>query len=184
MRAIVAAIGDGRLTAVSRLVVSNNRDCAALDFARGEGLAWRHISAATQGGPDAADRAIAEAMQAAGVQLVVLSGYVRKLGPEVLGRFKGRILNIHPSLLPSHGGQGMYGRRVHDAVLAAGEKVSGATVHLVDDGYDTGPILAQRRVTLDRSDTAEDIERKVVAIEPALFVETLGRIADGSLPLP
>jgi phosphoribosylglycinamide formyltransferase-1 len=184
MRAIVAAIRSGELPAEARLVVSNNRDCAALEFARTEGLVWRHISSTTQGGAEAADLAIAEAMQAAGVELIVLSGYLRRLGPETLARYRGHILNIHPGLLPKYGGQGMYGRRVHEAVAAAGETASGASVHLVDGDYDTGPVIAQRTITIAPTDGAEDIERKVMAVEPELFVETLARIARGELVLP
>ena len=184
MRAIVAAIRDGRLDAEARLVVSNNGECPALAFARAEGLPNRHISATTEGGAEAADIAIADAMQAAGAELIVLSGYMRKLGPQTLQRFAGRILNIHPALLPAHGGLGLYGRRVHDAVKAAGDLVSGATVHVADGDYDTGPILAQRSVRLEPDDTAEDIERKVTGIEPGLFVETLRNIASGALTLP
>ena len=184
MRAIVAAIHAGELAAEARLVVSNNRNCPALDFARAEGLAWRHISATSEGGAEAADLAIAETMQAAGVELIVLSGYLRKLGPRTLERYRGRILNIHPGLLPKYGGQGMYGRRVHEAVLAAGESVSGASVHLVDGDYDTGPVIAQQTVQLLPGDSAEDIERRVMAAEPGLFVETLRRISVGELILP
>ncbi len=123
-------------------------------------------------------------MQAAGAELIVLSGYLRKLGPETLGRYRGRVLNIHPGLLPRYGGQGMYGRRVHEAVRAAGDAVTGATVHVVDADYDTGPILAQREVPIHSDDTAEDIERRVMAAEPGLFVETLVRLAEGGLALP
>jgi phosphoribosylglycinamide formyltransferase-1 len=184
MRAIVAAIAAGDLDAEARLVVSNNADCAALQFARDHGLAWRHISAASAGDPEAADAAIADAMRQAGVNLVVLSGYMRKLGPAMLDRYAGRILNIHPGLLPKFGGQGMYGRRVHEAVAAAGETASGATIHVVDGGYDTGPIIAQQRTQVDPGDTAEEIEARVRALEPGLFVQTLKRIAKGEIALP
>ncbi len=184
MRAIIEAIRAGDLDAEARLVVSNNADCPALQFAEAQGVATRHISATTEGAAAAADAAMADAMDAAGAELIVLSGYMRKLGPHTLQRFTGRILNIHPALLPRHGGQGLYGRRVHDAVKAAGDTVSGATVHIADGDYDTGPILAQQTVALDPRDCAEDIERKVMAIEPALFVQTLRGIALGALTLP
>ncbi len=184
MRAIVAAARAGKLNAEPRVVVSNNPDCPALAFARAEAIPWRHISAATAGGPEAADRQIADAMAKAGAELIVLSGYLRRLGPETLDRYRGRILNIHPALLPKYGGQGMYGRRVHEAVRAAGDTISGATVHLVDADYDTGTIIAQQEVAVSPGDTAEDIERRVMAIEPGLFVATLRRLAQGSLTLP
>jgi len=184
MRAIVAAARSGDLKVTPRLVVSNNQDCPALDFARSEGLPWRHISATTEGGPDAADRAIAAAMDEAGVQLIVLSVYLLKLRPATLRRYRSRILNIHPALLPRYGGQGMYGRRVHDAVLANHDAFTGATVHLVDADYDTGPILAQQPIAVSPQDTAADIERNVMAMEPGLFVSTLRQLAEGSLTLP
>ena len=184
MRAIVAAIRAGELDAEARLLVSNNGDCPALQFARANGIANRHISATTEGSAESADSAMTAAMRDAGAELIVLSGYMRKLGPQVLQRFAGRILNIHPALLPRYGGQGLYGRRVHDAVKAAGDTVSGATVHVADSEYDTGPILAQQTIALDAGDAAEDIERKVMAIEPPLFVQTLRGIASGALTLP
>src|SRR5687767_12118936 len=106
LRAIVDAIAAGDLAAETRIVISNNAAAEALDFARERGLAWRHISAATEGSSEAADAAVAAALQAAGVELVVLSGYLRKLGPQVLGAYRGRILNIHPALLPAYGGHG------------------------------------------------------------------------------
>ena len=179
MRAIVAAISSGELNAEARLLVSNNRDCAALQFARDHGLAWRHISAATEGGPDAADAAIAEAMLQAGVNLVVLSGYMRKLGPAMLARYAGRILNIHPGLLPRFGGQGMYGRRVHEAVLRDGDETTGATVHLVDGEYDHGPALLQAEVPVLADDTVETLQARVMALEPELYLQVLATIVEG-----
>ena len=182
LRAIVAAIEAGALDARPVLVVSNRKTAPALDFAADHGVAARFIPTAAD--PDGADRRLAEALTAAGADLVVLSGYLRKLGPATLAAFGGRILNIHPALLPRHGGQGMYGRRVHEAVIAAGERESGATVHLVDDQYDHGEVVAQVRVPLADDDDAAAVERKVMASEPALFVLTLQRLVAGQLMLP
>jgi phosphoribosylglycinamide formyltransferase-1 len=184
MRAIVAATRDGRLDAEARLVVSNNADSPALAFARGEGLDARQINASTAGSAEAADAAIATAMREAGVELIVLSGYLRKLGPRILDAYRGRILNIHPALLPKYGGQGMYGRRVHEAAIAAGDRVSGATIHLVDADYDSGPILAQVEVPIAPGDTVEALEQRVMAAEPGFFVQTLQAISEGRLALP
>ncbi|MBA3811409.1 MAG: phosphoribosylglycinamide formyltransferase, partial [Caulobacteraceae bacterium] len=119
-----------------------------------------------------------------GVEWVVLSGYLRKLGPRTLRAFPGRILNIHPSLLPRHGGPGMYGRRVHDAVLAGGDARTGASVHLVDDLYDHGLVIARAELPVSPNETAESLERRVMAAEPVLFLETLKRIAEGALTIP
>lgn len=184
MRAIVAAIRAGVLQAEPRIVISNNPDCEALAFAQRESLPWRHVSASSEGSPEAADQAITEALQTAGAGLVVLSGYMRKLGPQVLERYHGRILNIHPSLLPRHGGLGLYGRHVHEAVLASGDRTTGASIHLVDGDYDTGPVIAQREVPVQPGDSVEDIEARVRAAEPGLYVETLQRIARGDIVLP
>jgi phosphoribosylglycinamide formyltransferase 1 len=182
MRAIVEAIRAGTLDAEARILVTNRRDVPALEFAAGQGLPARVI--ATLPDPDAADAALAEALQGAGVELVILSGYLRKLGPRTLAAFPSRILNIHPALLPSFGGQGMYGRRVHEAVAAADVSVTGASVHIVDGDYDQGPVIASCSVTLAPGDDAETIERKVTGVEPALFVDTLRRICAGELMLP
>jgi phosphoribosylglycinamide formyltransferase-1 len=182
LRAIIAAIEAGDLDARPVLVVSNRKAAPALTFAADHGVAARFIP--TTADPEAADRKLAEALTAAGADLVVLSGYLRKLGPATLAAFGGRILNIHPALLPKYGGQGMYGRRVHEAVIAAGERESGATVHLVDDQYDHGEVVAQVRVPLSADDDAAAVERKVMASEPGLFVQTLQRLAAGELNLP
>ena len=182
LRAIVAAIDAGALDAKPVLVVSNRKAAPALAFAAEHRVPALCIP--TTANPAAADRRLAEALAAAGADLVVLSGYLRKLGPATLAAFGGRILNIHPALLPRHGGQGMYGRRVHEAVIAAGERESGATVHLVDDQYDHGEVVAQVRIPLSAHDDAAVVERKVMAAEPALLVQTLQRLVAGELKLP
>lgn len=182
MRAIVDAARAELLPAEPRLVVSNNRKAAALEFAAERGVPSLVIP--TQSDPDAADAALCEALEAAGVELVILSGYLRHLGPRTLGRYRNRVLNIHPGLLPAFGGEGMYGRRVHEAVIAAGVTESGATIHAVDEIYDHGPMIERRTVPVPPGDTAEALEARVAAMEPGFFVETLARIASGDLRLP
>jgi phosphoribosylglycinamide formyltransferase 1 len=184
MRAIIAAIGCGQLMAEARLVISNNADAPALAHAREAGVPALHLSQAKLGPAIDIDRAIAEALVKAGVDLVVLSGYLRKLGPATLARFRGRILNIHPGPLPKFGGQGFFGMRVHEAVIAAGERVTGITIHLVDEEYDHGPVLARRDVPVEPGDTPATLAARVQALEPEFFVETLRAIADGRLTLP
>jgi phosphoribosylglycinamide formyltransferase-1 len=179
MRAAVVAIEAGELAARAVLAVSNRKGAPALGFARDHGLATLVIP--TLPDPDGADARLAAALSEARADLVILSGYLRKLGPRTLAAYGGRILNIHPALLPSHGGTGMYGRRVHQAVIAAGETISGASVHLVDDEYDHGPVLAQRRITVAPGDDAVSLEARVTTAEPALLVETLQRVVAGEL---
>jgi phosphoribosylglycinamide formyltransferase 1 len=177
MRAIVSAIATGELKAHARLVISNNADAPALQFAQQQGIPVRHISAKTEGSEAAADAAIRLALEASGVEWVVMSGYLRKLGPETLHRYRSRILNIHPALLPKFGGRGMFGRHVHEAVIAAGETVSGITVHLVDEEYDHGEIIAQHEIPVRPGDSVEDLQRRVTEAEPAFFVNVLKTLA-------
>lgn len=182
LRAVINTIEAGGLAAEARLVVSNNKAAAALEFAAAHGVATRVI--ATQTDPGGADLRLADALSEAGVELVVLSGYLRRLGPVTLERYRNRILNIHPGALPQFGGEGMYGRRVHEAVIAAGVAASGITIHLVDEEYDHGPVLARWDVPLAPGETVDSLEARVTDLEPRLFVETLQRIASGDLTLP
>jgi len=183
MRAIIAACLDGRLQASPSLIISNNRECGALQWAEAKALPFAHLSARTH--PDAAelDQAIAEALAAAQVNLVVLAGYMKLLGPVTLDRYHARILNIHPALLPKHGGKGMYGRRVHEAVLAAGERVTGVTVHMVDEFYDHGSILAQQDVPVAEDDDAERLAQRVLAAEHDIYWRTIEQIRIGAIDL-
>jgi phosphoribosylglycinamide formyltransferase-1 len=181
MRAIVAACRDGVLPAEPALVISNKREAPALDFARTHGLQSRWTP--TLPDPETADAALCAALAAAGADLVILSGYLRKLGRQTLRRYEGRILNIHPALLPRHGGAGFYGMRVHEAVAAAGESESGVTIHLVDGEYDHGPIVAQHIVPLAPGDDPAAIAAKVTAAEAPFFVATLKQIIAGAIAL-
>jgi phosphoribosylglycinamide formyltransferase-1 len=181
-RAIVAAIEAGALAAEPRLLVSNNRTAPALAYATEHGVPTLHIP--TQSDAEAADARLADAMKAHGVELIILSGYLRQLGPRTLQRYDRRILNIHPGPLPQFGGHGMYGRRVHEAVIGAGVAESGIVIHLVDAEYDRGPEIARRAVPVEPGDSPEALERRVTGLEPEFFVETLKRIAGGSLALP
>jgi phosphoribosylglycinamide formyltransferase-1 len=175
LRAIVGAIEAGTLTAEAVLAVSNRKGAPALDFARDHGLKTHVIP--TVADPDTADVRLADLLTEVDADWVILSGYLRKLGPNTLKRFAGRILNIHPALLPNFGGEGMYGRRVHEAVIAAGAGVSGASVHLVDAEYDHGAVIAQVTIPVEKDETPQTLEAKVMAAEPELFVETLRAIA-------
>lgn len=166
------------------LVISNNSGSGAAGRADRHRLPFQHLSGHTHPEPGALDTAIADALSASGAELVFLAGYMKKLGPTTLRRFAGRILNTHPSLLPKFGGRGMYGDRVHAAVLEAGESRSGVSVHLVDADYDTGPVLTQAEVDVLPDDTLETLSERVRARERELVVETLSGIANGQIRLP
>lgn len=181
-RAIAEAIASGRLNAAISLLVSNRPGAPALDYARASRIPALCIP--TKGVEVEADETLHAALVEAGAELVVLSGYLRRLGPKTLAAFEGRILNVHPALLPKYGGVGMYGRKVHQAALEAGEPVTGATIHLVDAEYDHGRVIAATEVRINSSDDVDAIERRVMQAECDLFIQTVERIAKGELSLP
>lgn len=183
LQAIVDACKAGTLDGEARVVASNSSRSGARTRAEREGIPFYHVSSVTHGDPAALDAAIVAALQTHGVEIVCLAGYMKKLGARTLAAYRGRILNIHPSLLPKFGGRGMYGIRVHEAVLAAGEKESGATVHLIDGEYDHGPVLAQEKVPVCDGDTPELLQARVLEVEHRLYTATLQKVADGFIKI-
>ncbi len=180
---IIGAFACGQLRGSVKLVISNNSRSGAMRRAREAGISALHLSSKTHPDPGDRDRCMCAALEASGVNLICLAGYMKKLGPETLSRYSNRIINIHPALLPRHGGKGMYGERVHRAVLDAGDTETGATVHLVDEEYDQGPILTQRKVPVCPGDTAASLGARVLKVEHQLYVETLAAIQAGQIPL-
>lgn len=172
-KAIMAAMQAGELAATPGIVITNNRDSAIYHWCLDNNIEVRHISSKTHRGEDNADEAISTVLQNAGTDLVVCSGYMKKISAHTLQAFEGRILNIHPALLPAHGGKGMYGDLVHAAVLKEGDSHSGATVHVVTSGIDEGPIVLQEKVPVLPGDTLESLRARVQAVEPALYVKAV-----------
>jgi phosphoribosylglycinamide formyltransferase-1 len=183
MQAVLDAIHAGELAARPCVAISNNSEAYALERARLAGLPWRHLSSRTHSDPAALDEAVRATLADHGVELVLLLGYLKRLGPRTLAHYAGCILNIHPALLPRYGGQGMFGERVHQAVLDAGDAESGVTIHLVDARYDQGPIVAQKRVPVLPGDTAGTLAERVLAVEHSLLVATLRRIVASEINL-
>ncbi len=183
LQSLLDACSTDRIPGRVAVVVSNNGDSGALRRARQAGVEAVHLSAKTHQDPAALDTAIRDVLVAADVDVVFLAGYMKKLGPLVLKAFHGRILNTHPALLPRFGGPGMYGDRVFEAVLAAGETESGVSIHLVDADYDTGALVRQCRVPVLPGDSLDDLKARVQAREKELVVETLGQIAKGDIRL-
>jgi len=177
LEALIRALPPGGPAAVV-LVLTNRADAGAVEVARRHGIPVSVLR-------DADDAtAWREALEAARVDLVVLAGYLRLVPAPVVERFRGRIVNIHPALLPAFGGPGMYGRRVHEAVLAAGAQESGATVHLVDEVYDRGAVLAQARVPVLPGDTAETLAARVLGVEHKLLPAVVLAAAKAGRPVP
>jgi phosphoribosylglycinamide formyltransferase 1 len=171
LQALLDACGPAAPARVTR-VVSNRADAGALERARAAGIPAVVLR-------DPADAA--ELLAALGdADLVVLAGYLKLIPAAAVARFPRRMINIHPALLPAFGGPGMYGHRVHAAVLASGATASGATVHYVDEQYDRGPIIAQRTVPVLPGDTAETLAARVLAVEhellPQVVLELAGRL--------
>jgi len=160
LQALLDALHDSPIARVAR-VISNRPDAGALERARRAGVATTVLR-------DANDPAELQSALA-GAQLVVLAGYLKLVHSSVVARFRGRMINIHPALLPAFGGPGMYGHRVHEAVLASGAKESGATVHFVDEAFDRGAIIAQEKVPVQKGDTAETLAARVLEAEHRLL---------------
>lgn len=177
LRALIDHFRD-RPVAEIALVISDRADSGALALARDAGIPAHHIP--VQSRPIAAVTAdTLDALDAAGTDLMALAGYVRLIHADVIRRFSHRILNIHPALLPAFGGKGMYGNRVHEAVLEAGCRVTGPTVHFVNERYDEGRILAQWPVPVLDGDTVESLAARVLRVEHALYpaaVEWLAQV--------
>lgn len=147
------------------LVISDQAQAYALTRAKENGIPGLYIKKDP--------KAVLKALKEHGIDLIVLAGYLSILEPELIEAYDHRILNIHPSLIPKYSGKGFYGMHVHRAVIAAGEKESGATVHYVDAGIDTGQIILQRKVAVSPEDTAESLQKKVLAIEHQILPEAI-----------
>lgn len=171
-RGVIAACGH-ELTASPAIIISNNPGSQVLEFAKGAGIPHEVINVKVCGSEVAVEQRILERFTQLGVDLIVLSGYMKKLGTDVIARYAGRIFNIHPALLPKYGGQGMYGIHVHKAVIDAGEQETGITIHQVDQNYDEGPIISRLRIPVCVGDTPEMLAERVKAQEPAFLVRTL-----------
>jgi len=168
-QAILNAIQGGALPARVTLLLSNKSDAGAMEIARSCSIPAVHLS--QKQFPDEAPFAAAmlSVLKAHDVQLIALAGYLKKIPAIVIREYRNRILNIHPALLPSFGGHGMYGHAVHEAVIASGAKLSGATVHLVDEEYDHGPILLQKSVPVEAGDTPETLAARVLTVEHEIY---------------
>ena len=163
LQAIIDAIADGTITDTQIVtVISNNAGAYALERANAAGIAANCISPKNYESRALFNEALLEAVQASGADLIVLAGFLVVIPEQMIRAYRNRIINIHPSLIPSFCGTGYYGLKVHEGVLARGVKVTGATVHFVDEGTDTGPILLQKAVKVRQDDTPQSLQRRVM----------------------
>ena len=173
MQAIIDEIERGRLKSKPALVISNNSKSGSAERAAKHNIPFYHISTITH--PDETERTeyIMSLFTQYNINLVVLAGYMKKLPVEIINKVGGRVLNIHPALLPKFGGEGMYGMNVHKAVIESKEYYSGATVHLVDSEYDRGKILHSRSLDVFTDDTPESLAERVLKIEHQIYPEVI-----------
>jgi phosphoribosylglycinamide formyltransferase-1 len=157
-----------------RAVISNNSAAYALVRSSKEGIPTFHISARTDPDPGVFAAKLRGILADNSISLIVLAGYMKLLPLEIIRAYRDRIINIHPALLPNHGGRGMYGINVHKTVIASGDKLSGATVHFVDEAYDHGPILIQRTVPVLANDTPELLAARVLEVEHKILPLAVG----------
>ncbi len=185
LQAIIDNIKSGYLKDIEiSLVVSSNKDAYALTRAKENGIPSKVLSVKDFGGRDMWDEAVLDAVQASGAELIVLAGYLSLLGTMVIHAYSNRIINIHPALIPAFCGEGMYGIKPHIAALARGAKVSGATVHFVNECYDEGPIILQKAVDVKWDDTPEVLQQRVMKeCEQVILPKAIKLISEGKVTI-
>ena len=179
LQAILDACADGRLSAQVAVVISDRAGAYGLERARLAGVPGVVLSQKQFADRDALSAAVADTLLSHGVELVVLAGYLKIFTEPMLAHYRGRMINTHPALLPAFGGRGMYGLAVHQAVLDYGCRVSGCSVHFVDDTVDGGPVLEQVAVPVHEGDTAETLQGRILPHEHAALVRVIGWLAEG-----
>lgn len=183
LQALLDACADGRVRGTVALVVSNKEDSGAVRRAQRRGVETLVCPQNEHPTAEEYNSFLAQECKSRGIDLICLAGFMLKISRPLLEAYPGRILNVHPSLLPAFGGQGMYGRKVHEAVVAAGVKVSGATIHVVDEEYDHGPIVLQATVPVLASDTPGTLAARVLAQEHWIYPRAAALFADGRVKL-
>jgi formyltetrahydrofolate-dependent phosphoribosylglycinamide formyltransferase len=179
MEALIRAERAGRLPkAEIALVISNRPDAGAIERAKAHGVPTAVVASKSFAQDADFQDAILKKLTEARIDIVCLAGYLKKVGARIVERFRGRIMNIHPALLPKYGGAGMYGHHVHEAVIAAGDLESGCSVHIVDDEFDHGPVLAQSRVPVLKGDTPQRLAERILEQEHQLYPQVLAQFCD------
>lgn len=181
LQAIIDNTENGTINGTIHLIISNRKDAYGLERGKKAGIESIYISPKDFNNMDKYNLRLIKEFKDRDVDLIVLAGYLKILSPEFIREFKNRIINIHPSLIPSFCGDGYYGERVHQGVLDYGCKVTGATVHLVDEGTDTGPIILQRCVDISEDETVQSLQRKVLVVEHEILVKAVKLYCDGKI---
>ena len=173
LQSIMDGIDQGKISGKIELIISNNKDAFGLERGKNAGIESIYINPREYESEELFNKSLLHEFQKRDIQLIVLAGYLKKLSKEIISAYTGRIINIHPSLIPSFCGKGFYGKRVHEEVLKYGVKITGATVHFVDENMDTGPIILQKAVNVDEDDTVDSIQKKVLSVEHHILSEAV-----------
>ena len=176
MQSVIDACESGQINGKVVAVIASRPGIFALERAEKHNIPSKVFSVKEYGSPEAKDCAIVEYLRPMGIDLIVLAGYLSIVSKPLLDVYEGRIINIHPSLIPRHCGKGMYGLHVHESVLASGDKVSGCTVHFVDSGTDTGKIIRQVTVPVEEGDTPETLQARVLVQEHKLLPQVVAEL--------
>lgn len=181
-KAVLEKIQSGEIPNTNiAVVISNSSTAGALEIARSHSLPAIHCSRTKFGSDEEFTERLRSLLSEYGVNLIILAGYMKLMPLEIVRQYRHRILNVHPALLPAFGGTGMYGHHVHEAVIAYGAKISGATVHLVDEEYDHGPVVLQECVAVETDDSPDSLSKKVLKIEHRILPEAVKLFAEGRI---
>jgi len=181
LNAVIKASLSGKISSRVKLVISNNSGSGALKTAAKYKIPYKHISQKLFNSQSEFTKQILAELRKHKIDLILLAGYMKMLDPMIIKKYHNRIINIHPALLPKFGGKGMYGIHVHEAVLNAGEQITGATVHFVNEVYDNGAIIMQKKVKVKPGDDAVTLQKRVLRAEHKLYPEAIKLFEDGRI---
>lgn len=176
LQAIIDNTLNGVIDGEVALVISNRKTAYGLERSKNHGIPAIYIGKGNYPEKEGADKELLRVLKTYNVDLIILAGYLNILSPAIIEDYRNRIINVHPSLIPAYSGNGFYGMKVHEAVVASKEKFSGATVHFVDEGTDTGKIIIQEKVAIESHDTPESLSKKVLAVEHRILVAATAQL--------
>ncbi len=183
LQALIDASKDNRLFAGIVLVISNNSDSGAIKRAKNNDIPYFIIDHKGISDNKLRDKTLLDLLLRQNIDLIILAGFVRKLGSEIVNAFRNRIINTHPALLPKHGGKDMYGDNVYKTILNANEKETGISIHIVNEEYDQGPVVAQIKLPIYKKDSLESLREQVKKEEHKFLIETVNKICKGNISL-
>jgi phosphoribosylglycinamide formyltransferase-1 len=183
LQAIIDNINLNNINGEIKIIISNRKDAYGLERGKRAGIESIYINPDDYENDAQFNSKLLEEFQKRNIELIILAGYLKILSKELISKYSGRIINIHPSLIPSFCGKNFYGKRVHEEIIRYGVKITGATVHFVDEGTDTGPIILQDIVKVDENDTVDSLQKKVLDIEHDILVKAIKLFCENRLSI-